>query len=227
MTNVTRAKLTNMAAVAAILAGLMFMAIQPLHPADTLASVTTAAWAIIHFATMAMLVLFVIGITGIYLAQVEKLGWLGLVGFVVLAFGLTLTAFGTAIEALVQPVIASSSPAFVQGMMDMVDGRPTAADLGAVPTLWNLASALFLAGTVLFGLANFRANILSRPASAIFAAGLVVSLPLATLVLGMPRLAALPIGFGLAWLGYSLLTRQRALAAEPVPIVAVPQSGAA
>ncbi len=223
----TRAKLTNMAAVAAILAGLMFMAIQPLHPADTLASVTTAAWAIIHFATMAMLVLFVIGITGIYLAQVEKLGWLGLVGFVVLAFGLTLTAFGTAIEALVQPVIASSSPAFVQGMMDMVDGRPTAADLGAVPTLWNLASALFLAGTVLFGLANFRANILSRPASAIFAAGLVVSLPLATLVLGMPRLAALPIGFGLAWLGYSLLTRQRALAAEPVPIVAVPQSGAA
>ena len=222
----TRAKLTNMAAVAAILAGLTFMAIQPLHPADTLASVTTGAWATIHFATMGMLVLFVIGITGIYTAQVEKLGWLGLAGFVVLAFGLILTAFGTAIEALVQPVIASSSPAFVQGMMDMIDGRPTDADLGAIPILWSVASAFFLAGTLLFGAANFRASVLSRWASAVFTAGLVVSLPLATLV-GMPRLAALPIGFGLAWLGYSLLTRQRAPAAEPMPIVAVPQSGAA
>ena len=205
----TRSKLTTMAAIAAVLAGLMFMAIQPLHPEDALASVPTGTWAIIHFATMAMLVLFVVGITGIYTAQVEKLGWLGLTGFVVLAFGLLLTAFGTAIEALVQPVIASSAPAFVQGMMDMIHGHPTEADLGAIPVLWNVASACFLAGTVLFGAANYRANILSRWASAMFAAGLAVSLPLATLV-GLPRLAALPIGFGLAWLGYSLLTRERA-----------------
>ena len=222
----TRSKLTNMAAVAAVIAGLMFIAIQPLHPADTLASVTTGAWAVIHFATMAMLLLFVTGITGIYLAQVEKLGWLGLAGFLVLAFGLLLTAAGTAIEAFVQPVIASSAPGFVQGMMDMIHGHPTDADLGAIPLLWNVASACFLAGTVLFGAANFRANILSRWASAVFAAGLVVSLPLATLV-GMPRLAALPIGFGLAWLGYSLLTRQRAPAAEPMPTGVVLEAGAA
>jgi hypothetical protein len=213
-----------MAAVAAVVAGLMFMAIQPLHPEDALASVTTGTWAAIHFATMAMLVLFVVGITGIYTAQVEKLGWLGLTGFVVLAFGLLLTAFGTAIEAFVQPVIASSAPGFVQGMMDMIHGHPTEADLGSIPVLWNVASACFLAGTVLFGAANFRANILSRWASAIFAAGLVVSLPLATLV-GMPRLAALPIGFGLAWLGYSLLTRQRAPADEPMATSAVPLAG--
>jgi hypothetical protein len=175
---------------------------------------------------MAMLLLFVTGIAGIYLAQVEKLGWLGLAGFLVLAFGLLLTAAGTAIEAFVQPVIASSAPGFVQGMMDMIHGHPTDADLGAIPLLWNVASACFLAGTVLFGAANFRANILSRWASAVFAAGLVVSLPLATLV-GMPRLAALPIGFGLAWLGYSLLTRQRAPGAEPMPTGVVPEAGAA
>ncbi len=217
----TRSKLTNMAAVAAVLAGLMFMAIQPLHPADTHASVTTDAWAIIHFATMGMLILFVVGITGIYTAQVEKLGWLGFTGFVVLAFGLILTAFGTAIEALVEPVIASTSPAFVQGMMDMIERRPTEADLGVIPVLWDVASALFLAGSLLFGVANFRANVLSRWASAIFAAGLVVSLPIATLI-GLPRLAALPIGLGLAWLGYSLLTRERAPEVQPLATSAVP-----
>ena len=219
-----RSKLTNIAAVAAILAGLTFMVIQPLHPADTLASATTSVWAIIHFATLAMLLLFVTGISGIYLAQVEKLGWLGLTGYAVLAIGLLLTAAGTAIEAFVQPVIASIAPAFVQGMMDMVDGRPTEADLGIIPVLWNVASVCFLAGTILFGAANFRANILSRWASAIFAVGLAASLPLATLI-GMPRLAALPIGFGLAWLGYSLLTRERLPAAEPMPKSAVPQHG--
>ena len=219
----TRSKLTTMTAVAAILAGLTFMLIQPLHPADEVASVTTSAWAVIHYATMLMLVLFVTGITGIYATQVEKLGWLGLSGFVVLTAGLLMTAAGTAIEAFVQPVIASSSPAFVQGMMDMIERRPTQADLGAIPALWDLASAFFLGGTILFGAANFRANILSRWASAIFAVGLAVSLPIATLV-GMPRLAALPIGFGLAWLGYSLLTREREAVAEPKLTSPVPQT---
>ena len=218
----TRSKLTSAAAGAAVLAGLTFMVIQPLHPADTLASVTTSAWAIVHYGTMAMLLLFLTGITGIYTAQVEKLGWLGLAGFVVLSIGLLLTAAGAAIEAFVQPVIASSAPAFVQGMLDMVEGNPTNADLGVIPLVWNASSICFLAGTLLFGAANFRANILSRWASAIFAVGLVVSLPVATLI-GAPRLAALPIGFGLAWLGYSLLTRRQESAAEPMLSAAVPQ----
>jgi hypothetical protein len=219
----TRSKLLTMTAVAAIFAGLTFMLIQPLHPSDTVASVTTSAWAVIHFATMLMLVLFVTGLAGIYSAQVEKLGWLGLSGFVVLTMGLLMTAAGTAIEAFVQPVIASSSPAFVQGMMDMIERRPTQADLGFIPALWDLASAFFLGGTILFGAANFRAKILSRWASAIFAAGLAVSLPIATLV-GMPRLAALPIGLGLAWLGYSLLTHERGSVGEPMLVSPVPQT---
>jgi hypothetical protein len=224
---VTRSKLTNMAAVAAILAGLTFMAIQPLHPGHTVASVTTSTWAIIHYVELVMVVLFVTGIAGIYTAQVEKLGWLGLTGFVVLSVGVLVTGIGAAIEAFVQPVIASSAPAFVQGMMDMIDGRPVVGDLGAIPVLWQLASAFFLAGTFLFGAANFRANILSRWASGTFTAGLVVSLPLATLVFDAPRLAALPIGFGLAWLGYSLLTHQRAPAVDPLPTGVVPQPGPA
>jgi hypothetical protein len=212
----TTSRLTSITAVSAIIAGLMFMAIQPLHPSDTLASVTTSAWAIVHYATLAMLVLFVAGITGIYTAQVEKLGWLGFAGYVVLVVGLVLTALIGAIEPFVQPLIAGSNPAFVQGLLDMVDSRPTDADLGVIPLLWNASSAFFLGGTLLFGAANFRAGILSRWASAIFAVGLVVSLPVASL-LGMPRLAALPIGFGLAWLGYSLLTLRRKAAAEPMP----------
>jgi hypothetical protein len=214
--------------IAAIAAGLMFVLIQPLHPEDVLASVTTDAWAIIHYATLAMLTLFFVGVTGIYARQVEKLGWLGLAGYVVLVTGLVLTAIGGVIEAFVQPLVASSDPAFVQGMLDMVHGHPTDADLGAIPLVWNVSSAGFLGGTLLFGIANFRAGILSRWASAVFAVGLFASAPVAGL-LGNPRVAAVPIGIGLAWLGYSLWAngrKQRAQAPAPVTAQADPATAA-
>lgn len=200
---VTTSGLIRSTAIAAIVAGLMFIVIQPLHPDDVLASVTTDAWAVIHYATLAMLALFVIGVTGICTRQVEPMGWLGLIAYVVLVAGLALTAVGAVIEAVVQPLVASSDPEFVQGMLDMVHGHPTDADLGAIPLVWSASSAAFLGGTVLFGIANFRAGILSRWASAIFAVGLFATAPVAGL-LGNPRVAAIPVGIGLAWLGYSL-----------------------
>jgi len=211
-----------------VLAGLMFVVIQPLHPADVLASVTGDAWVLIHYATLVMLLLFVVGITGIYARQVEELGFVGLAGFIVLTVGLLLTAIGGAIEAFVQPLVASTDPAFVQGMLDMVHGHETAANLGAIPLVWNASSAAFLGGTVLFGIANFRAGVLSRWASAVFAVGLFGSAPVAALV-GNPRVAALPIGIGLAWLGYSLLRerRERVLMTSPPAGTPHPESAAA
>jgi len=37
------------------------------------------------------------------------------------------------------------------------------------------------------------------------------------------RLAAMPMGFALAWLGYALWSERRELAADPVPGSATPQ----
>lgn len=212
--SVTTPGLIRSTGIAAIVAGLMFVVIQPLHPEDVLASVSTDAWAIIHYATLVMLTLFVVGVTGIFARQVGKMGWLGLIGYVVLVIGLVLTAIGTAIEALVQPLVAASDPAFVEGMLAMVHGHPIETDLGAIPLLWNAASAGFLAGTLLFGIANFRAGILSRWASATFAVGLFAAAPVAGL-LGTPRVGAVPIGIGLAWLGYSLWSMGWKRVAEP------------
>ena len=209
--------------LAAVLAGLMFVIIQPVHPADVIASVSTDAWAIIHYATLIMVMLFVVGITGIYARQVTELGWLGLAGFVVLSLGLLLTAAGGVIEVFVAPLLVESEPDFVHGFLGMVGGHPTDADLGAIPVLWSASSAGFLGGTLLFGIANFRAGILSRWASAIFAVGLLASAPVAGL-LGSPRVAAVPIGIGLAWLGYSLWSERRQPATAPAPDAATPQA---
>ncbi len=74
--NVTAAKLINAASLSAVVAGLLFVAIQAIHPADSLASVTPSAWAIVHYVSIAMAILFVIRIGGIYARQVEEVGWL-------------------------------------------------------------------------------------------------------------------------------------------------------
>jgi hypothetical protein len=214
MPRMTTSKLSSAAAIAAILAGLLFIAIQPLHPPDTLASVGTSAWPLIHTMSLVMVVLFLVGITGIYLSHVERLGWLGLVGYVVLSIALLLTLIGDAIEAYVQPVLVTRDAAFVQGMLNMILGLPnTGGDLGLLPVGWAIAGLCFPGGALILGAATFRAGYLSRWASAVFAIGLLASAPIVGM-LGMPRLAAFPIGLGLAWLGYSLFTKQRGAVAQ-------------
>src|SRR5687768_18110742 len=63
-----------------IVAGIIFAGIQPIHPADVVASVTTSAWAIITSLKWVMCILFLVGIVGIYARQVKETGWLGLAG---------------------------------------------------------------------------------------------------------------------------------------------------
>ena len=167
---VTAPGLIRSTAVAAIAAGLLFVVIQPIHPPDTLASVTTGAWSAIHQATLLMTVLFLAGITGIYASQVEESGWLGLAGYVALSLGLLITAGFVFVEAFIEPLLTGSSPAFVESVLAMVEGTPTQVDLGPLPTLWSASGALFLGGCIVFGIATIRARVLSRAAAAVFAA---------------------------------------------------------
>jgi hypothetical protein len=109
-----------------------------------------------------MLALIVLVITGIYARQVERLGWLGLVGFIVLSIGLLFTAGFGGIEAFVAPQLVESEPEFVRGLVELVEGDETGVDLGAISLLWSASSACFIAGCFLFGVANLRAGILSR-----------------------------------------------------------------
>lgn len=210
---ITTTGLIRATGVVAMLAGALFVVVQVIHPPETVEAVATDAWAVVHYITFAMLTLFVIGIAGIYARQVEKLGWLGLAGFVILNVGLLLNIAGASIEAFVEPLLATTNPEFVAAFNDMVMGSPYAVDLGAIPMVWNVSSAAFMAGTLLFGIANLRAGVLSRWGSGILAFGLVIGLPAASL-LGNVRLAAVPISIGLAWLGYSLWTEERTHVAQ-------------
>ena len=216
---ITAPGLIRSTGVAAIAAGLLFVVIQPIHPPDTLASVTTPAWSLIHQGTLLMTLLFLAGITGMYARQVEAAGWLGLVGYVALSLGLLLTAGFVFVEAFIEPLLADSSPAFVQGVLGVIEGTPSEIDLGAMPALWSTSGALFLGGCIVFGIATIRARILPRAAAVVFAFGFVASAPIAA-GLDAPRLTAVPIGIGLAWLGYALWSQGRTPAVSSLGVTA-------
>src|SRR5690606_29485724 len=119
-------------------AGIIFAGIQPIHPPDVVASVTTNAWAIITTLKTGMCFLFLLGIAGLYARQAKKAGWLGLAGFLLFSLSWWLqTAFVFA-ETFILPLLASTVPQFVDGFLGMSYGRASEVDLGTLPALYAL-----------------------------------------------------------------------------------------
>jgi hypothetical protein len=215
---VTTTNLIRWAGVAPMGAGILYIAIQAIHPLDVFSSVTTAQWAITHYLSIVMDMLAMLGIVAIYARQVEKSGWLGLAGYLLFSLFWALSLAFHFIEAFVEPVVASVAPQFVTGLLGMVTNVPSAMNLGALPTVYMLAGiAGYVLGGLLFGIATFRAGILPRWAGGLLALGAVLP-PLLSSVVHHPfdRLFAVPVGVALIWLGYALWSERRAPATEPV-----------
>src|ERR1044072_3742905 len=81
---ITTPKLVRWAGLSAMVAGIIFASIQPIHPPDVLSSVNTSFWAIITSLKTMMSIFGLIGIAGLYARQVEETGWVGLCGYLLL-----------------------------------------------------------------------------------------------------------------------------------------------
>jgi hypothetical protein len=222
---ITASNLIRWTGLAAMAAGIIFAGIQPIHPADVLASVTTGAWAIITSFKTAMCLLFLLGIMGIYARQVNKAGWLGLAGFLLLSLSWALqTAFVFA-EAFILPLLATAAPQFVDGVLGtLARGQASEVNLGALPTLYSLGVGVtYMLGGLLFGIATLRAGILPRWPAGLLAVAAALTPLAALLPHAIQRLAGIPVGLALAWLGYALWSERREHAVEPVPGRASPQ----
>ena len=218
---VTASSLIRWSGLAALVAGLIFAGIQPIHPPDVLSSVTTGEWAIITTLKLAMCLLFLIGIAGIYARQVERAGWLGLAGFLLLTLSWWLqTAFVFA-EAYILPELANAAPQFVESFLGIVNpGSPVEMNIGVLPAAYGLLGILYMLGGLLFGIATLRAGILPRWPAGLLAVAAALTPAAALLPHDIQRLAAIPVGLALAWLGYALWSERserRAQASDPAP----------
>jgi hypothetical protein len=214
---ITAPSLIRWSGLAALVAGICFVVLGLLHPPNVLSSVTTTRWEIVHSLALAMSLFGLLGMMGLYARQVKEAGWLSLAGFLLLSLWLVLILPFTFFEVFFLPLLATEAPTFAEGFLGIFTGSASEIDFGALPALWQLSSVLLLLGGLVFGIATFRAGVLSRWASGLLAVAAALTPAAFLLPHAIQPLVAVPLGAGLAWLGYALFSERREQASEPVP----------
>jgi hypothetical protein len=214
---ITASNIIRGAGLSAMVAGISFVVVGLLHPPQVLSSVTTGTWLVVHLLTIAVTFFGLLGIAGLYARQVEETGWFGLAGFLIFSVWLVLVPGFTFFEASILPLLATDAPKFASDFLATFTGTAVETNLGILPTLWSLLGVLYIFGPLLFGVATLRAGILSRWAAGVFGFGAVSSVAFALLPSALEPLAAVPMGSGLAWLGYALWSERRQPASQRVP----------
>jgi hypothetical protein len=213
----TAANLSRAAAAAAVVAGTLYIAVQIKHPPLDVSSVETTQWMVRSGAKTVMAALALAGITGMYLRQFHRAGWLGLAGYLIFSAGY-LALFGVEVIATaVLPGLAATEPGYVNDILISAAGGAPAADIGGVQTLLRLSGIGYIAGGLLFGIALFRAGVLARWAAALLAVGAVGTAALAVLPESFNRPVAVPVGVALIGLGISLWRNHQDSPAATVP----------
>ncbi|MDQ3531115.1 MAG: hypothetical protein M3456_01830 [Actinomycetota bacterium] len=219
---ITTTKLTRAAGLSAVVAGLLFIFAQLIHPDENVASVTTTAWQVTHALTLTMSVLALIGVSGMYLRQVRETGVLGLIGFLLFGSAFVVIMAFTFVEAVVLPQLAATAPQYVNDVLATATGGEVTGEVGAITAANAVAAVTYLLGGLLFGIALFRARIVARWAALLLAGGTLATILVPFLPHSLDRTTAFPTGLALVGLGYSLWREQRATASEPVASLAVP-----
>jgi hypothetical protein len=212
---VTTTKLIRAAGLCAVVAGVLFIAVQVKHPPLDLAFISTTEWKVRQGTKVVMAVLSLAGITGMYLRQVKQTRVLGLLGYALFAIGYLIMLSIEIVGLVVLPSIADTSPGYVADVIAAATDGKAVGDIGLMGPLSMVNGVTYLLGGFLFGVALFRANVLARWAAVVLAAGTVATIAIPFLPQVNFRLFALPIGVAMVGLGYSLWSEGRSRAVQP------------
>ena len=213
---ITTNKLTRAAGLSAVVAGVLFIAVQINHPHLDATFITTTEFKIRQTMKVLFAALSLAGITAMYLRQAKKTGVLGLLGYVVFGVGLLAMMTVEVVGAVVLPSIADSAPGYVSDVLAVATGGQAAGDIGLMLPLISVMGFGFLGGGLIFGIALYRANILARWAAALLAGAAVATVASSQLPPINQRLFAIPTGVAMVGLGYSLWRERRIPAAASV-----------
>jgi hypothetical protein len=217
---ITTTHLSRAAGIGAVVAGAIFIGVQIGHPPLDVSSVDSTGWLVRSCAKLVMAALMLAGITAMYLRQVRRSGWLGLLGYLLFAAGYLVMFSVEAIAAFVVPTVAKLAPDYVNDILAAAGGGSPAGDICGMTAWFATNGITYLVGGLLFGIALFRARVLARWAAVLLAVGTVATLALAVLPESFNRPLAVPTGVAFIGLGVSLWRDLR----TPAPAVTVAQT---
>jgi hypothetical protein len=113
---------------------------------------TSLPWLLVTLVIVIGLLLFVIGLPGMYLRQAGRTGVLGLVGFILVFFGSLLAGAFFTLQVTVFPLLAQVDPKLLEGEL-----LP-----GGMFLLLLVFSLLDMIGAILLGIATMRAHVFPR-----------------------------------------------------------------
>lgn len=207
--SITPESLFRSAAVAAVAAGTIFIGVQVGHPPSEVDAVSTTEWAWRNAAKVLMAALALAGTTGMYLRQVERIGLLGLVGYLLFAVGYLTIMSVAFVSAVVLPSIADANAGYVDDVLAAATGGSAVSDIGSMRSALAFSGITYLLGGLVFGIALYRARVLARWAAGLLAAASVFTVTLAVLPDAFYRLLAVPNGLAMVGLGCSLWVTTR------------------
>ncbi|HJS94694.1 MAG TPA: hypothetical protein VJ741_10545 [Solirubrobacteraceae bacterium] len=209
MSTTTTHRFTAIAGLCAAAAGAIFAGVQINHPPADVAHLATTDMTIRQTAKIAFAALALAGLAGMFLRHRSRFGRLGRAGYALVSVGFLAMLVQECLIGYYLPTLAHSSPIYVQHVLNGAMGHGTSSGIGAWQGLFLIAGMGYSLGGLLFGIAMFRAGILSRWASALFAYGTISALTLAALPESFSRPFAVPTGVALIGLGLSLWRDQR------------------
>lgn len=216
--SITIARITAVAGVCAALAGAIYAGVQINHPPADLEHLVTTDLFVREIAKATMAVLALAGFAGMFLASRHRLGRVGVLGCGLVSIGYLGMFAIQCIVAFVLPVVARTSPGYVQDYLDAAMGVSPQGDIGRMQLLFTVTGMGYSIGGLLFGIALFRAGVLARWACVLFAVGTVSALALAVLPQSFSRPFAVPVGIALIGLGHSLWRESRESLAMEAPV---------
>ena len=215
---ISNQQLGRIAGICLSAAGAIFVGVQINHPALTLDFLGSTEFVVRQTLKVVMTVLALTGITSLYARHARQVGILGLIGYLLFSLGY-LAMFGVEVIAtVVLPVVARTSPGYVQDVVAAALGGTPAGDIGGMSLLNSIAGMGYMFGGLVFGIALFRSAVVARWASALLAAATVSTVALAVLPEAFNRPFALPTGIALIGIGWSAWRRTTATTAISEPV---------
>jgi hypothetical protein len=201
-------KLIRWSGLSLILGGLGFALHLITHPAgETAPYAFYPLWLPSHLIGSIASVLILLGLTGLYARQSEKIGWPGLIGFILMFVAFTLSAGALLFfSVIVIPLLAS------QGMDSLVDPHGPLFTSSAAKLAVGVAAFSLLLGLLLSAITTLRAGLLPSLGAWL----IILTIPLAiaggvfvffigTSYQGVfQNLVAVPFALGLAAWGWAL-----------------------
>jgi len=212
----TTNRLIAIAGPCAAIGGAIFAGVQINHPPADVAHLVTSEMTIRQTAKILFCALTLVGFAGMFLRHRHQFGRLGRAGYALVSVGFLAMLVQECLIGYYLPTLAHAKPVYVQHVLNGAMAHGDSSGIGAWQVLF-LAGIGYSVGGVLFGIALFRAGILSRWAAALLGVGAVSSPAFALVPQSLAPLAAVPVGLGLAWLGYALWSERRSQASQAVP----------